>query len=172
MKLLNYKWLIVTLVVASGLFALSAFDIYPQNEYEPILMSRAEMEDAVQVREAREIENPGKIWVYNDFIFIIEEYRGIHVLNNINPENPINLSFIQIDGCTEVAVKNGIIYANNAVDLIGIKPESDYKSINVVSRNRNILPELHAPAGVFISGFDKNRPENTIIVRWEAYKSE
>lgn len=172
MKLIQLKWLFAILLISTGLFALSAFDIYYHNEYEPILMSRAEMEEAVQIREPREIESPGKIWVYNDFIFIIEKYRGIHVLNNINPENPINLSFIQIDGCTEVAVKSGIIYANNAVDLIGIKPQSDYKSISVVSRNRNILPKLHAPAGVYITGFDKNRPDNTIIVRWEAYKPE
>jgi len=172
MKLIQLKWLFATLVIASSLFALSAFDIDYQNEYEPILMSRAEMEAAVQVREARDIEKPGKIWVYNDFIFVIEQYKGIHVLNNLNAENPINISFIQIDGCTDVAVKSGVIYANNAVDLIGVKPASDYQSINVVSRNRDVLPKLQAPVGVYTDDFEKFRPDNTIIVRWEAYKPE
>lgn len=172
MKLLQLKWLFVALIITTTFFALTAFDHRYSNEYEPVLMTRADMEEAVQIRDARKIEKPGKIWVYNDFIFVIEQYRGIHVLNNLNPGNPKNLNFIQIDGCTDVAVKNGVIYANNAIDLIAIRPAPDYQSIQILSRNRNVLPELLPPAGVNIDDFEINRPQNTIIVRWEAYNPE
>ena len=169
MKLLHLKWLFVVMIITTSLLALFAFGTHQNNEFEPILMSREDMEAAVQVRNPREIEKPGKIWVYDNFIFVIEQYRGIHILDNTDSENPKNLRFMQIDGCTDVAVNNGIIYANNAVDLIGVRPASDYNSINVVSRNRNVLPEIQSPSGWFNRDFEKFRPDDTIIVRWETY---
>ncbi len=165
----TFKWSIALIGVSAGLMAILSFDTYFRPSYEPILMSREDMEAAVQLRESRDIEKPGKIWVYNQFIFVIEKYKGVHVLDNSNPSNPQNVGFIQIDGCTDVAVKNGLIYANNAVDLIGIKPSSDYQSIEVVSRNREVLPELASPESWGDSEFRKLRPDNTVIVRWEPY---
>lgn len=172
MKLKHRKWQLSRVVIATILFAIFAFSSDPYNGYEPVLMSREDMESAVQIRDIREIERPGKIWVYDNFIFVIEQYKGIHVLDNSNPQKPENLGFIQIDGCTDVAVRSGVIYANNAVDLIGVKPISDFASVQVVSRNRNVLPELGSPEDWSVHDFEKYRPENTIIVRWEAYKSE
>jgi len=164
------KWAIIPTILIIALLSLPSFDVF-YRDYEPVLMTRENMEAAVQLREAREIEKPGKIWVYNQFIFVIEQYKGVHVIDNTDPANPMNVAFIQIDGCTDVAVKTGLIYANNAVDLIGIKPAPDYKSIQVVSRNRNVLPELIAPDGRDDYGFKDLRPDNTIIVRWDPYKS-
>jgi hypothetical protein len=147
MKFLQLKWLFVAMIISTSLFAVLAFSSHHNNNFEPILMSREDMEAAVQVRNSREIEKPGKIWVYGNFIFVIEQCKGIHVLDNTDSENPKNLKFIQIDGCTDVAVNNGIIYANNAVDLVGLKPTLDYNSINLVSRNRNFLPQKQTPNG-------------------------
>lgn len=168
MKLLHPKWLITGVVIS--ILSLFSFTTSSNYEYEPVLMLREDMEAAVQLKNARDIESPGKIWVFNQFIFVIEKYKGIHVLDNADPSNPKNVGFIQIDGCTDVAVRNNIIYANNAVDLIGIKAAADYKSISVVSRNRNILPILLSPEGWSHHDFEKYRPANTIIVRWEPYK--
>lgn len=172
MKSKQIKWLLPGVVIATTLFTIFAFTINTSNAYEPVLMDREDMEAAVQVREIRDIERPGKIWVYDNFIFVIEQYKGIHILDNTDSQNPENLGFIQIDGCTDVAVRNGVIFANNAVDLIGVKPSSDFKSINVVSRSRNILPELASPEGWNSYDFEKFRPENSVIVRWEAYNPE
>lgn len=138
--------------------------------FEPILMSRANLEAAVQLHQARDIEKPGKIWVYDQYIFIIEQYKGIHILDNTFAGAPESMGFIQVDGCTDVAVKDGLIYANNAVDLIAIEPDLAGKKIEVTSRNRNVLPELLPPDGAGLQRFEKLRPEGTIIVRYEPYK--
>ena len=169
MKLLQLKWLMAGMVISSFLLALFSFTNSSQSEYEPVLMHREDMEAAVQLRASRDIIKPGKIWVYNQFIFVIEQYKGIHILDNTDASDPENIGFIQIDGCTDVAVKEDIIYANNAVDLIGVKAAADYKAISVVSRNRNILPALESPEDWYSHDFEKHRPANTIIVRWEPY---
>jgi hypothetical protein len=162
------RWLALLIAVPAILFVLLSFQTSHLG-YEPVLMTRDALESAVQLRESREIEQPGKIWVYDNFIFVIEQYRGIHVIDNTDTSNPVNLAFIQVDGCTDVAVNQGLIYANNAVDLIGIRTDLDQQSITVVSRNREVLPEISPPDGWSYFNFNKYRPDNTIIVRYEPY---
>ncbi|MDW7692219.1 hypothetical protein R9C00_14240 [Flammeovirgaceae bacterium SG7u.111] len=164
MKHFKLKWLFLLLPLA---FFLSFTD--PGSLYEPVLMLRSEMEKAVQLKPAREIKTPGKIWVQDQYIFVIEKYKGIHLIDNTTPTQPKKIGFIHIDGCTDVAVKGDIIFANNAVDLIGIKTSPNFQSVSVVSRNRSVLPELESPEGWSNSDFEKNRPENSVIVRWELY---
>ncbi len=162
------KWTLGFALIPVVLGVLFSFNS-SSSDYEPVLMTRESMEAAVQMRASREIEKPGKIWVSNQYIFVIEQYKGIHIIDNSNPSNPQNMGFIQVDGCTDVAVKGGMIYANNAIDLIGIKTDLANKTIQVLSRNRNILPELLSPDGTYPYNFEKNRPQNSIIVRYESY---
>lgn len=159
----------MSLIVAVGLIFLFSF----HNDvpgFEPVLMTREHLEAAVQLRDARDIERPGKIWVYDAYIFVIEQYKGIHIIDNSNASAPENLGFIQVDGCTDVAVKDGMIYANNAVDLIGIRTNLATKTMEVKSRSRNVLPELQPPDDAGMERFERFRPENTIIVRYEPYQ--
>jgi len=172
MKPQKLMWPIAGLAIATFCLFLFSFTTSSHDQFEPILMLREDMEAAVQLRTSRDIERPGKIWVFDQYIFVIEQYKGIHVLDNADPRNPKNIGFIQIDGCTDVAVRNDIIYANNAVDLIGVKTLADYKAISVVSRNRNILPELESPEDWYSNDFQKHRPANTVIVRWEPYNAD
>jgi hypothetical protein len=165
-----FKWALGLTIVPVALVTLFSFSNSPDG-YEPVLMTRKNMEAAVQIRESREIEKPGKIWVYDQYIFVIEQYKGIHIIDNTNPSNPENVAFVQVDGCTDVAVKEGLIYANNAVDLIGIKTDLANNTIEVLSRNRGVLPELLSPDGSYPYGFQKYRPQNSIIVRYESYKN-
>jgi len=46
----------------------------------------------------QQIENPGKIYVGEDFLLIGEENKGIHVVDNSDPKNPTQVNFINIHG--------------------------------------------------------------------------
>jgi len=138
----------------------------PHN-YEPIMMSRVDLEASFAVEPARAIEKPGKLWVFNNYIMLVEQYRGIHLIDNSNPNNPQRIAFINIEGCTELAVRDGIIYANNAVDLIGVKATSDFSSLEIVSRNRDVLPIISSPEYWYDWYFTDRLPDDMIIVRWE-----
>lgn len=157
-----------------GILAMSimAFQFGPSYDlnYEPVLMSRADMEASVQIGEARPIVTPGKMWIYNDLIFLIEQYKGVHIIDNINPAASKTIGFIQVDGCTDMTVKGNIMYVNNAVDMIGIKGGAEFGSIEVVARHRNMLPTISSPEPWADSYFYNKLPENTIIVRWVPYQ--
>ncbi len=163
----------VLLLAGISVFMLMAFQFSspkPAN-YEPIFMSRLDMEASVKLGDAREIESPGKIWVYNNFILLIEQYKGIHIIDNSDPANSKTIAFIQIDGCTNMAMKDNILYANNAVDMIGIKPNQDFSDFTVVARNRNMLPIVASPEPWDDWYFYTKLPANTVIVRWELYQN-
>lgn len=161
-----FSLFVITLCVIIGIMAFESSPRRPHN-FEPIMISRTDLEASFEVTTAREIENPGKLWVYNNFILLVEQYRGIHIINNSNPNNPQRIGFVNIIGCTELAARDGILYANNAIDLIGVKATQDFSSLEVVSRNRNVLPMISSPEHWNDDYFINKLPENMIIIRWE-----
>ncbi len=136
--------------------------------YKPILMTRSELENSVSYIESRKLERPGKMYIRGNTLFINELFRGVHVIDNFDPENPKHVGFITIPGCIDIAVDRNMLYADNAVDLIAIDISS-LENISVTKRIRNVFPELTPPDYEYIpSGYTKeNRPENTVIIEWE-----
>lgn len=137
---------------------------YNQSAYKPIIMERSALENSVKLIDPQSINNFGKIYRFGDLLFINEVYEGIHIINNADPSNPVNIGFITIPGNIDIAMKDGYIYADNAVDLIVIS--YDGQKVQVVDRNRDVFPELAAPDGYYSSDLN-NRPENSIIVKWK-----
>lgn len=152
-------------LVLLSFIALQSVPDRPTN-FEPIFMTRPEMEASVKLVGPENIESPGKIWIYGNYILLIEQFKGIHLINNSDPNNSVAEAFIKVDGCVDIAVKDGIIFANNAVDMIGIRVNSAFDEVEVVSRNRNILPALSSPEPWSDWYFVTQLPANMIIVRW------
>lgn len=149
------------------LFFTFGFEPY-YNAYKPIFMLRNDMEANVKMVSPRELKNPGKIYIKENFIFINEKYRGIHVIDNTDPENPENIKFIQIDGCIDLSVKGNVLYADNAVDLIAVRLEENFENAVVTKRIKNVFPELVSPEGNGLTWKEQQaKPENTILVRWD-----
>ena len=64
------------------------------------------------------IEDPGKIFIGEDFVLIGEENEGIHVFNNTNPHNPTPVSFINLPYSKEFYVDGNHIYAEAHYDMV------------------------------------------------------
>lgn len=135
-------------------------------QYAPIMMKRTEMEKAVRLEAAREINDPAKIYVKDQYVFISETYEGIHIIDNTNPRIPLNQGFIRIPGCVDIAIKGTTLYADNATDLLAIDM-ADPENIQVVSRVRNTFPVLLPPDLGEIPAAYQNRPEDMVIVAWK-----
>jgi len=83
------------------------------------------------------IVNPGKIYFYNNLVFINEKGRGVHVVNNTNPSSPVKTNFISIPGNYDIAIKNNFLYADNASDLVTLNI-NNLNNVFVVSRISSI----------------------------------
>lgn len=158
-----------SLLFCFGLIVLTAYEpvqedpYYP--EYKPVIVTRDVLESSVAFQQPRELENPGRIYIKDDYIFINEKYKGIHVINNADSANPQKVGFIRIPGCLNMAIKNNAMYADNAVDLVTIDI-SNPPDIQVLNRKRNVFPEPEVPSnGSIPYQYEQyNRPENTYII--------
>jgi len=152
------------------LFSILLFSGFSYNgvEYIPMLMDRTELETSVQlVSSALPIRNPGRIYIYQNWLLLVEQYKGIHLIDNADPANPVRRGFLRVPGCQSMAVRNGVLYVDNAVDLVGFQFDLNTMQGQELVRSRKALPEINSPDGYVPWEFSRaNRPANTEIVGW------
>ncbi|MBK8566267.1 MAG: hypothetical protein IPN76_23745 [Saprospiraceae bacterium] len=73
---------------------------------------------AIVAESPRPIQAPGRVVSDGAYLFINEKGKGIHLINNADPRNPIKTGFLAIPGNYNFMVNNGILYANSYVDLL------------------------------------------------------
>lgn len=119
---IGFPLLIVALVAISlqGCLKDSCQEVITYYNQVPVYKSLAEMRQDITVGAPRDLENPGKLYFYNNFVFINELREGIHVIDNTDPKNPQQLAFIGIPGNVDMAVQGNILYADNYIDLLAI----------------------------------------------------
>ena len=113
--------------------------------YKPIYASEVDLEIALQ--PVRQVSNSGKIHILNDLVFLNEIQEGIHIIDNSNPSNPTPLGFLKIQGNTDVAIRDGILYANQYSDMLAID-FTDLQNPNLISRSEGFLANLEEQQSV------------------------
>jgi hypothetical protein len=137
-------------------------DTYKVNE--PVYMSYSDLRNSFKTTEGKDIVQPGKIYFKDSYIFVNEYQKGIHIVDNSDPESPKVIKFIEIPGNVDMAVKDNILYADSYVDLVAIDI-SNINDIREVNRIEDVFQYM-IPAceeGV-VEGIDMNQG---VIVRWK-----
>lgn len=131
----------------------------------PIYMSYDDLALAVKQSNAKPLKNPGKLYFKDDYIFIIEELEGIHIIDNSNPSNPVNQTFIEIPGAADIAISGTHLYVDSFVDLISLDI-SNLDNIIETNRNKKVFPYILPP-------YNEDYPlamideEKGVVVGWE-----
>lgn len=117
---------LITLVIVSCLFIPMACikdscdRMRTYSFYEPVYKTKAEVRDNIKSNAPRSVEQPGKLYIRGNYIFLNEIDKGIHVIDNSNPSNPKNISFIDIPGNIDIAVKGNVLYADLYTDMVAL----------------------------------------------------
>jgi hypothetical protein len=114
--LLPILLLAVTAIRCSENCSLTSTQYY----WEPVYMSFEELRSSVESTEPIELSSPGKIYFKDNYLYVNESGKGIHVIDNSNPAAPVAKSFITIPGNYDLAIRNNILYADSYVDLVAI----------------------------------------------------
>ncbi len=133
--------------------------------YAPIYVSASE-QFTIRSTAARDYENPGKIYKYGNYTFQMDRGNGIHVINSSDPSNPKKVKFIQVLGCTDISIKDNILYTNNFKDLISLNI-SDINNVTLSARNKNAFPitlDTSPPESGYFECIDNTRG---VVVGWE-----
>jgi len=86
---------------------------------EPVFMSTETFRNSVKVRtEPQKITKHGKICFYDGYLYISESEKGIHIVDNRNPASPEIVGFIELLGNADLAIRDGLLYADSYIDLV------------------------------------------------------
>ncbi len=107
----------------------------------PVYMSFTDFRSSFTISEPTEISTPGKIYFKDDYLFVNEVGKGIHVINNANPANPQKIGFYKILGNVDMAIRGNILFADSYIDLLAIDITNIKKPVEI-SRIKNIFPEV------------------------------
>ena len=86
--------------------------------YEPVYKTLTQVRQGMVASTPESLVNTGKIYVYGNYIFLSEVNKGIHIIDNSDPSNPVNLSFVNIPGNQDLAVNGHYLYADSYSDLV------------------------------------------------------
>ncbi len=110
------------IVVVSALTLLSACMKDNVSErytfYRPVYKTRDEVKANIKSNSSQPIQQPGKIVVRDHYVFLNEIDKGVHIIDITDPAKPLNIAFIEIPGCVDLAVKGAYLYADCYTALV------------------------------------------------------
>ena len=131
-----------TLLMILSVFSFFSSCVLPESEKEevglkPIYTSEADA-FTIAVQGEQNMVSPGKIYIYNNYLFVNEKGKGIHVINNANPSAPNKFAFISIPGNYDLAVSGNVMYVDNFTDIVALNI-SDVNNITVLKRIEDVI---------------------------------
>ena len=141
---------------------------------EPIFMSAQEFRSKeIKTLSAQKIEERGKMCFYGGYMYISEPGEGIHIIDNRDPHQPKATGFVELDGNTDIAIRNNQLYADSFVDLLWFNLDNPEKPeyINRLEEVfENALPPIDNEYGYdYYKCYNR---EDKIIVGWKLEKSK
>ena len=119
--------------------------------YQPVLASMTALRQEVDVLPPQEREHSGKIYIYGQYLLLGDPGKGIHVFDNTDKTNPVALSFINIPGNVDMAVRGGMLYVDSYIDLL-VFNINDPTNITMANRVENVFPNYNNQFGVWVDG--------------------
>lgn len=115
----------------------------------------------------RNLVRPGKIYIYQDILFVNEFMQGVHFFDNSSPANPVNLGFLPVLANVDISARNQKLYVDNYLDLLTFDI-ADINNPRLLEREEDVF---FFNDYAYFSTFDPALPmasfeNNEIVVSW------
>lgn len=124
---------------------------------KPVFAARADMLAAINGTVSEPVKTAGKLYIKDQFIYLNEVEKGIHIIDNSDPSKPTQIAFLNIPGNMDMAVRGDILYADTYTDLLAIDISNPRKA-KVVNDIRNFFQRYYYLASdpdMIIAGITK-----------------
>lgn len=105
-------------------------------------MTTQEIRESFDFKAPVEMSHPGKIYLLDNYLFVNEVGKGIHIINNADKRNPINIGFINIPGNYDMAAKGHILYVDSYIDLLALDI-SNVNDVKLVKRVEGVFDDIY-----------------------------
>lgn len=127
--------------------------------YTPVYGSKAAALATVNGNTSEPVTKTGKIYIKDNFIFLNDPNKGIHIFDNSNPSAPVQIAFLSIPGNIDIAVKGNVLYADMYNDMLALDISNPHQ-VRVTSRIDNFFTGRG-----YVNGYMVNQGED-IVVKW------
>ncbi|AXG68247.1 LVIVD repeat protein [Kordia sp. SMS9] len=138
------------------------------NVATPITITSAELRASIEVQSPKSMVQSGKIYAYEQYIFINDVDKGVHIIDNRNPQQPTLVNFLKIPYNKDVSVKGNYLYADSGKDLVvfDISQVNNIQFVGHVENVLNVQQTVDYPEGVDIYNLENYNYED-IIIGWD-----
>jgi hypothetical protein len=156
------------------LLAVAVFSCKNDDEpYETIqvavaqVMSKSDFRKSVEILTPRPIEKSGKIYVYQDYIFVSDAFKGVHIIDNTIPTNPKAKAYLKIPANEDISIKDNFLYADSATDLL-VFDLSDINNISLEARLEDVFDvyDFQIPVEAERVDYTEINYQTEIIIGW------
>ena len=139
----------------------------------PLLMSKEQFRNSVEIQSPKQVDQAGKIYAYNNYIFVNNQCKGVQIIDNTNPSSPSAMAYIKIPGNVDISIKDDYLYADSSTDLV-VFDISDMNNIKIAARLKDVFSiyDYQIPEGAEYADFGNFNYENDIVVGWDIEKRE
>ena len=132
---LIYKFLVLFLIFSA------CKDKYTEQylSLEPVYLNYKDFRESVKFESSHSLSKPGKIYYKDNYLYINEIMKGVHIYNNSNPSAPLYVGFINIPGNVDMVILGNTMFADSYIDLVGIDI-SNPAIPKEVSRLKSVFP--------------------------------
>jgi hypothetical protein len=111
---------------------------------KPVYISYDQLYQLAQL-PPQPVVNAGKIMVYQQYLFMGEINRGIHIIDISDTLNPQKISFLKIPGTKDHSAQNNRLYTDNGPDLLVFNIENINNIILVQRKQGYFMPSEYWP---------------------------
>ncbi len=134
----------------------------------PELMSKSDFRKQVEIIPPKpSLNETGKIYAYNEYIFVTDVGKGVQVIDNSDPKAPKAITFIKIPINEDISVKDNVLYADSATDLLTFDI-SNINNIVLKQRLKDVFEvyNYEIPEDVQVVDYNDFNYQEDIIVGW------
>jgi hypothetical protein len=167
-KKIFYPVVIMFILIISMVSCKKDDNTYSYEAMVPVYMDFKAFRQPPKVKSARNIQQAGKIYFKDNYIFINEVNEGIHIIDNTNPSYPKKVNFYEITGNVDMAIRGNMLFVDSYIDLIAMDISDIHNPVEV-SRIENAFPEvLPLPVDFNLPyAWDRIDRSKGVIVGWE-----
>ena len=126
--------------------------------FEPVVVNAEEWRSSTfPITAPQPVCEASGFYVYDQYLLMVEETKGLHIYDNSDPANPRAITFMEAPGVQGMAVRNGILYLNQFTDLVAFDL-TDPAQPEAVGRT----PDAFEPHTVFARQLDNGE----FVVEW------
>jgi len=142
------------------------FQGFSGNGMRPVYVS-FELLDDIGNLNPQPIEQSGPIYLVNDWFFMVEVGKGIHVFDIEDDEQESALTFINIPAISDFTIDGNTLFCDSWTDLLSIDI-SDIFNVQLLSRTDDIFDPNVFPPSSFVGPFECIDYNRGAVVGWES----